>query len=219
MNQVRAEFNRRGVPDRFVTLIRTRVAESGKLRPMREFSWAGHTSLRSSLVTGLLRSALAPLSRLEARDRAAEGAAETWLPEGADMEQWYVSQNGKTLGPFSEERVAMLVNWGKVANDAYICDDKWSCWVLVTRSHFAPLMAARGAELRERESQAPRGLSEPPGVEGSWFGHRLALALLLTLTAAAFLLAIWLAPNPTAGPLGSAERGSGAAPWSAHSGG
>jgi len=45
------------------------------------------------------------------------------------------------------------------------------------------------------------------------------LALLLTLTAAAFLLAIWLAPNPTAGPLGSAERGSGAAPWSAHSGG
>jgi hypothetical protein len=116
------------------------------------------------------------------------------------MQQWYVSEKGRTSGPFSEERVAMLVNWGKISNDAYICDDKWSCWISVTRSHFAPLLA----ELRERESQAPGGLSEPPGSSTGWFGHRLALALLLMLAAAAFLLAVWLAPNPASGPLGRA---------------
>ena len=116
--------------------------------------------------------------------------------------QWYVSQNGRTSGPFSEQRVAMLVNWGKISNDAYICDDKWTCWVSVTRSHFAPLLAARATELGQRESQIPRALSEPPAASGSWFGHRLALALLLMLAAAAFLLAVWLAPNPSAGPLG-----------------
>jgi hypothetical protein len=119
--------------------------------------------------------------------------------------QWYVSQNGRTLGPFTEQRVAMLVNWGKIENDAYICDDKWSCWVAVTRSHFAPLLAAHDGERRERESQAPRALSEPPQAKGQWFGQRLALALLLMLAAAAFLLALWLAPKVNAGPLGRAQ--------------
>jgi hypothetical protein len=118
--------------------------------------------------------------------------------------QWYVSQNGRTLGPFTEQRVAMLVNWGKIESDAYICDDKWSCWVAVTRSHFAPLMAAHAAE-QPRESQAPRALSEPPLADGQRFGHRLALALLIMLAAAAFLLALWLAPNINAGPLGCAQ--------------
>jgi len=123
--------------------------------------------------------------------------------------QWYVSENGRTLGPYTEQRVAMLVNWGKIGSDAYICDDKWSCWVAVTRSHFAPLMAAHGAEhQKKRESQAPRALSEPPEAKGQWFGHRLALALLIMLAAAAFLLALWLAPGVNAGPLGRAQSES-----------
>jgi GYF domain 2 len=123
--------------------------------------------------------------------------------------QWYVSQNGKTLGPFTEERVAMLVNWGKIANDAYICDDKWSCWVAVTRSHFAPLIAAYDAEQEQvSESPAPGALSEPPGPKGHWFGHRLALGLLIMLAAGAFLLALWLAPKMNTGPIGSARSAS-----------
>lgn len=123
--------------------------------------------------------------------------------------QWYVSQNGRTLGPFTEQRVAMLVNWGKIGDDAYICDDKWSCWVAVSRSQFAPLISAHDAEQQpERESQAARGSSEPPGAQGQWFGHRMALALLLMLAAAAFLLALWLAPNVNAGPLGRAQTES-----------
>jgi|SRR6185295_10863972 len=123
--------------------------------------------------------------------------------------QWYVSQNGRTLGPYTEERVAMLVNWGKIDSDAYICDDKWSCWLAVKRSHFAPLMAARDVEsLHEHESQAPRALSEPPEAKGQWFGQRLALALLIMLAAAAFLLALWLAPKVSAGPLGHEQTES-----------
>ena len=117
--------------------------------------------------------------------------------------QWYVNQNGKTTGPFSEQRVAMLVNWGKIANDAYLCDDQWSCWVALGRSPFAPLLPNYDAA-RARESQQPRALSEPPA-QGK-LGHGLALALLLMLTAAAFLLALWLSPGSvSAAPLGSVE--------------
>jgi hypothetical protein len=115
----------------------------------------------------------------------------------------YVNQNGKTTGPFSEQRVAMLVNWGKLANDAYLCDDQWSCWVALERSQFAPLLPNYDAE-RARESQNSRALSEPPA-QGK-LGHRLALALLLMLTAAAFLLALWLSPGSvSSAPLGSVD--------------
>jgi len=126
--------------------------------------------------------------------------------------QWYVNQNGKTTGPFSEERVAMLVNWGKISNDAYLCDDQWACWVAVGRSQFAPLFPDYDAE-RARESRDPRALSEPPA-QGK-LAHRLALALLLMLTAAAFLLALWLSPGSVSGaPLGSVNSTGASAPMS-----
>lgn len=107
--------------------------------------------------------------------------------------QWYVSQNGKTSGPFSEQRIAMLVNWGKISSEAYLCDEKWACWVALKRSPFAPLLG-------DLPEEAPV-LSEPPGAE-SWWGQRLALAVLIMLAAAAFLLAVWLSPQVPPGPLG-----------------
>jgi len=78
--------------------------------------------------------------------------------------QWYLNQNGKTTGPFSEDRVAMLVNWGKVSKDAYLCDDQWACWVAVGRSQFAPLLPNYDPE-RARES-LPIGPSPVCGVYG-----------------------------------------------------
>jgi hypothetical protein len=111
--------------------------------------------------------------------------------------QWYVSQNGKTSGPFSEQRIAMLVNWGKITSEAYLCDEKWACWVALKRSQFAPLLG-------ELPPEAPV-LSEPPGGYG-WWGQRLALALLIMLTAAAFLLAVWLSPHVPPGPLGQLQQ-------------
>lgn len=124
--------------------------------------------------------------------------------------QWYVNQNGKTTGPFSEQRVAMLVNWGKLSDDAYLCDDQWSCWVALRRSPFAPLLPNYDPE-QARESRNPRALSEPPA-QGK-LGHRLALALLLMLTAAAFLLALWLSPGSVSGPpLGRADGAGQPAP-------
>jgi hypothetical protein len=62
--------------------------------------------------------------------------------------QWYVSQNGKTTGPFDEERLAMLVRWGRISRDAFICDKQWSAWIAIRRSAFAQLLprpAAAGA--------------------------------------------------------------------------
>ena len=54
--------------------------------------------------------------------------------------QWYVSQNGKTTGPFDEERLAMLVRWGRISRDAFICDKQWSAWIAIRRSAFAQLL-------------------------------------------------------------------------------
>jgi hypothetical protein len=58
--------------------------------------------------------------------------------------RWYVSQHGKTTGPFDEERLAMLVHWGKISRDAFICDQQWSAWIAIRRSAFAPLLPVGG---------------------------------------------------------------------------
>ena len=68
--------------------------------------------------------------------------------------RWYVSQNGKTTGPFDEERLAMLVHWGKISRDAFICDQQWSAWIAIRRSAFAPLLPVRAAD-------GPTDVAEP----------------------------------------------------------
>jgi hypothetical protein len=62
--------------------------------------------------------------------------------------QWYVSQKGKTTGPFDEERLAMLVRWGRISRDAFICDKQQSAWIGIRRSAFARLLPA--SEQRRR---------------------------------------------------------------------
>jgi hypothetical protein len=57
--------------------------------------------------------------------------------------RWYVSHKGKASGPYEEERLAMLVHWGKVSRDAFICDAQCSTWIAIQRSAFAPLFPPR----------------------------------------------------------------------------
>ena len=57
--------------------------------------------------------------------------------------QWYVSQKGKTTGPFDEERLAMLVQWGRISRDAFICDKQWSAWIAIRCSAFARWLPAQ----------------------------------------------------------------------------
>jgi hypothetical protein len=59
--------------------------------------------------------------------------------------QWYVSQNGKTTGPFDEERLAMLVHWGKISRNAFICDKQLSAWIGIRCSAFARLLPPEGS--------------------------------------------------------------------------
>lgn len=59
---------------------------------------------------------------------------------------WYVSQDRKTEGPLSEQRLRMLIHWGKVTRRAYVCDDQLSGWVSIERTAFAPLLAEQPAE-------------------------------------------------------------------------
>ncbi len=73
--------------------------------------------------------------------------------------QWYVSQKGKTSGPFDEQRLAMLVQWGKVSREAFICDRQLSAWIAIKRSGFAPLLPA--APERDRPAHAS-GVSTLP---------------------------------------------------------
>ena len=60
---------------------------------------------------------------------------------GGQIMRWYVNQNGKTAGPFSEQRIAMLASWRKISRDAYVCDEQLSTWVAIKRTKFAPLVA------------------------------------------------------------------------------
>lgn len=72
--------------------------------------------------------------------------------------QWYVSQNGKTTGPFDEERLAMLVRWGKISRDAFICDQQHSAWIAIRCTAFA-----RGLPPRQRQPAPAGGTAQSPG--------------------------------------------------------
>jgi hypothetical protein len=56
--------------------------------------------------------------------------------------QWYVSQNGKTTGPFDEERLAMLAHWGKISPDAFVCDERHSAWIAIRCTAFGRWLPA-----------------------------------------------------------------------------
>jgi hypothetical protein len=96
--------------------------------------------------------------------------------------QWYVSQGGKTTGPFDEERLAMLVEWGRISRDAFICDKQWSAWIAIRRSAFAQLLpneVGRGVGGDESDEAGSNG--QPPSRWG-WLraieqGTRQALGL------------------------------------------
>lgn len=94
--------------------------------------------------------------------------------------RWYVNQNGKTVGPLTEERIAMLVTWGKIARDAYICDEQFSTWVPILRTAFGPLVA-----------QAPAADGEPRAALSAPAGQKLRAWLAgAMLLASAVMLAI-----------------------------
>jgi hypothetical protein len=100
--------------------------------------------------------------------------------------QWYVSQGGKTTGPFDEERLAMLVQWGRISRDAFICDKQCSAWIALRRSAFAQLFPGEvprggGASGGRDESDIAGSSGQPPSRWG-WLraveqGTRQALGL------------------------------------------
>jgi hypothetical protein len=53
---------------------------------------------------------------------------------------WYISQDRKTEGPLNEQRIGMLIHWGKITRRAYVCDEQLSGWVSIERTAFAPLL-------------------------------------------------------------------------------
>lgn len=72
---------------------------------------------------------------------------------------WYVSQDRKTEGPLSEQRLGMLIHWGKVTRRAYVCDEQLSGWVSIERTAFARLLAEQPDA---PEPQAPGVLRGAP---------------------------------------------------------
>jgi hypothetical protein len=78
--------------------------------------------------------------------------------------RWYVSQKGKAKGPFDEERLAMLVRWGKISRDAFICDQHWSAWIAIRCSAFAPLLPERAAADGPNEVLEPLGTKRALGL-------------------------------------------------------
>jgi hypothetical protein len=96
--------------------------------------------------------------------------------------RWYVSQNGKTVGPYPEERLKVLVQWGKVSREAYICDEQCSSWIAIKRSAFAPLLEQREAT-SEGGADAPAGASH--GTSGLFAREHWAVWALSLVVASA----------------------------------
>jgi hypothetical protein len=63
--------------------------------------------------------------------------------------RWYVSENRKASGPFTEERIAIMVQWGKISQKALLGDESHATWVPITRTHFAPLFPASAGAVVE----------------------------------------------------------------------
>jgi uncharacterized protein DUF4339 len=114
--------------------------------------------------------------------------------------QWYVSQRGKSSGPFDEQRLAMLVQWGKVSSNAFICDEQLSVWIAIKRSAFAPLLPPPG---KSSPGDARAGSADPalsaskqasPGAakEGLDLKRRLGIVALSVLLAGVLMTAMWL---------------------------
>jgi hypothetical protein len=113
--------------------------------------------------------------------------------------QWYISQDGKTSGPFAEQRVAMLVSWRKITRAAYICDEQSSCWVSILRSQFGPLLTASADPMTSDAASDDKALDSRAGITPRTWSttpQRLALVALLLLGAAALLLALRFSPAP-----------------------
>jgi hypothetical protein len=101
--------------------------------------------------------------------------------------QWYVSQNGKTTGPFDEERLAMLIHWGKISPDAFLCDERHSAWIAIRCTAFGRGLpaaepsrivqwarAVRARRLRARAARVPSA----PVFDLAEQGSKQALGLL-----------------------------------------
>jgi uncharacterized protein DUF4339 len=99
--------------------------------------------------------------------------------------QWYVSQGGKTTGPFDEERLAMLVQWGRISRGAFICDKQCSAWIAIRRSAFAQLLpreAGHGGGGPGKDEGDEAGSNGQPPSRWGWLraveqGTRQALGL------------------------------------------
>jgi hypothetical protein len=110
--------------------------------------------------------------------------------------QWYVSQNGKTTGPFDEERLAMLVHWGKITRDAFICDKQCSAWIALRCSAFAQLLPQPTSERRRfggpvsADASGPSPDSEAPATRSVERETKQALGLVaLSVILAGLLMA------------------------------
>lgn len=97
--------------------------------------------------------------------------------------RWYVSQNGKTVGPYPEERLKVLVQWGKVSREAYICDEQCSSWIAIKRSAFAPLLKEQATA--GEASDSPSGDGAAAGSGGLFARERWAVWALSLVVASA----------------------------------
>ncbi len=104
--------------------------------------------------------------------------------------RWYVNSNGTTIGPLSEERIAMLCTWGKLSAEAYVCDEQFSNWVPIGRTAFGALVASWDAG-EDAAAEEQRDASASTSIRR--MGQRLRTYLVgMALIAGAVLLAVFV---------------------------
>lgn len=99
--------------------------------------------------------------------------------EPRDRREWFVSQGNNMEGPFTAERIRDLIRWGKVSEDAYLCDEYNSAWIPIRQSALAGALA----EVLPPEATAPERESDFRPVRPLLIAAALALAALVGVLA------------------------------------
>ena len=147
------------------------------------------------------------------RPEAHAAAARAGFSPG-NSSSWYVCEGGKTAGPLREQRIAQLIQWGKISARAYVCDEQLSSWVSIRRTAFATLLAA-SAPTEEARAEVVNPLGALRG--GPWrlstrAAQRLSgLLAALSVAAGALQLASGLAMSSQSGVAAAVPSQSAAA--------
>lgn len=82
--------------------------------------------------------------------------------------RWYVSRNGKVLGPYTQSDIVRMQRDGKLTGEVYVCEDGGEAWVSVTDCEWLKLTPAADSPLDNGPRQViPPAIAPSPNLRSA----------------------------------------------------